>query len=92
MTTVDGLKISTGLVGSLKNLGYISFGQTKLVSFSESLMSINDYLIDKLTNESPEDIEEIKKISSLLVEMKYIRDSITDLNNNLIECLPDEER
>lgn len=91
MTTVDGMKISKGLVLSLKNMSG-SFSSTRLDDYIDSLMVANDYLIDKLTEEDTTNVSEITRISAMLVEMKAIRDSLSELNTNLKECLPNEEK
>lgn len=84
MTIINGLTITDGLVAVLK---YECISQvtdeTTLDSFEQWLMQTNDYLLDRLTEACPDDIDELKELSALLTKSKAIRDMITKLNAEL---------
>lgn len=84
MTTINGLTITDGLVAAIKHecCSQVT-DETMLDSYEQWLMQTNDYLLDRLTEACPDNIDELKELSTLLVNSKAIRDMITRLNTEL---------
>ncbi len=84
MTIINGLIITDGLVAALKFecLSQVT-DETTLDGFEQWLMQTNDYLLDRLTESYPDNIDELKEISTLLTNTKAIRDMIHRLNVEL---------
>jgi hypothetical protein len=57
--------------------------ETTLDGFEQWLMQTNDYLLDRLTEACQDNIDELKELSTLLVNTKAIRDMIHRLNVEL---------
>ena len=88
MITINGLTITDGLVAVLKmEYAWPATKETTIDEYMVSLMEINDYLLDRLTEACPDDIKELKELSLLLVNAKAIRDMLNRLNVELKQCI-----
>jgi len=86
MTQVNGIPVTENLIKILKEQYCHSSGdETTLDWYVESLMGINDYLLDRLAEASTNDVEQLKKISTLLLDVKGVRDFNAKLNTALKE-------
>jgi len=89
MIVINGMLITDKLVDFLK--GSYDFDDTEILdtrydSYVNSLLELNDYLIEALTYVPLDNIAEIKSISNHLIEIKAMRDRMKQLSALLKEC------
>ncbi|MBP1637268.1 MAG: hypothetical protein H6Q18_57 [Bacteroidetes bacterium] len=86
MTQVNGMPITDGLIKIIDSLYCYDRGEENYVDeYTQFLMDVNDYLLERLTEASPDDVDELKKISALLVNTKAVRDFSVRLSTALKE-------
>jgi len=86
MTQVNGIPVTENLIKILKDqYCHPSGDETTLDWYVECLMGINDYLLDRLAEVATNDVEQMKKISMLLLDVKGVRDFNAKLNTALKE-------
>lgn len=87
MTTVNGMEVKEDLVDFLKQLAPMRNGiESSLDSHIDSLLEVNDYLLQSLTAIATDDIISMKKLSNHMINVKCIKDDLKKLNSLLKTC------
>jgi len=87
MITMNGMQVTEDLVNFLKQLAPESQGvESSLDSEIDSLLDINDYLLEMLTNVSVDDVDGMKTLSNHLINIKSVKDHLKKLNLLLKKC------
>lgn len=85
MVQINGVEITENLVKLLCDLGLsekLNKEDKMVLHHAKALMKVNDFLIDYMSDNMPHDNpEELEKVTSLLVSVKYLRDNLMSLND-----------
>lgn len=81
MIQINGVEITENLVAILKNLGLTQKDDRPTYYFNKTLIKVNDFLVDYMTmHMDMGDVEDLQRVTNLLVAIKEIRDNIMELD------------